>query len=1305
MRRTFGFVYKTVLYSIAVIFVLFALFISALRYLLPQLPDVTDQLENFLTNRYAIEVTLAQISADWGRNGPELVLHNLSIIPASDKATRVTIGEARVLLNFWESARTAAIQYDRVQLDNMRLHYDLRDTYRDGDTATSAVKLPDNLTNLLLNQLDHIEVTDSTIELVNLLGIQRAITIRELRWLNRGAQHQGVGKLAFSKLSDNTLDVIIDANGRSAAALTGQVYVNANKLDITPWVQQQAIDTEIKKAEFNYQLWLNFAQNQFSDGLLQLGEQVLVWQVGTKAHQLRIPHGELKLRPFAENGWRVNSNPMTIAHNETSWVLPTFSWEQTPRSTAMSLVDVPLAPMLELLNILGSRGAAVSDELANRAAQGTIDMAFRSDLEQPLRWYARGEGLSWGQIGGVPGLSNVNLSLSGIDQQVEWQLTGQNAEFLSQALDYDEPWALTKLDLRGRFEWLDKAQWQLNVNPGSQLHLADMPMVVQAKLTPTADSIYIDALAQTTNAEPIDAEVLRRYLPVTMGDDLHDYLTVALQGGQAHELAMVWRGAMDDFPYHEKRGLFEARARLDGLNYKFQPNWRPIFDAHAVVNFTNERMHIVATDGVLGNIAAQRVDVVIPDILAGDDAYLDIRAEIAGNATELQPIFADSPLADSLGTTFSELQLNGPMTSELQLTIPLHDNPDVIAEGYAELNNVSLFIDSLGETFTDVQGRVLFRNDVISSDALQLKWHDLPLQVNLDTQQRQQDFFVDVRASGEWQLDQFAPLTAGKMPWQAEFNLSLPNSGGYSFHWHQTADLSQVQVNAPPPLTQQAGTENTATLMVSGSQDSILVNAELDDTLLLELQLDGQGQTLQTGYARIGREFSQQPSPNVVRLNPRFMLDVQVPEIDVEAWQQSFHELQKLVPSGVGESHLAALLQPDFIQLSSPKVYFDDIAMTNVTSVMWPSADGWQARFEAKEALADITWQRVDDGSNVLKIAADYLEVMHADTELTEQDSANATAILKAPDNFTGLPDIALECKRCRLNAYELGEVSLYLTATDDTLTLQRFNAQHRNHTINASGSWALETDSQHPQTTFTGTFTSPDFGEFLENYDLTSMVRDSSATIDFDLRYLAAPYQFDEATLSGSVKWRLGQGYLNEVSDRGARLFSLLSLGGILRKLQFDFRDVFANGLFYTSFGGDFTIENGTVYTENTVLNGAAGDMEVKGSTNLVTRELDYDLQFVPKVTSSLPVILAWMINPPSGLAALVIDRMLHDAKVISRLEYSISGTMDEPVIKEVARDSRDAPIPPEVRNNDSSTNGAADDQQPEPAGQPEDH
>lgn len=1308
--KAFGFVYRTLLYTIATALVLFALLISGLRYLLPQLPDVTEQVEQFLANNYAIEVSLAKISADWGTSGPELILHELIVRPDQTKATRLEVEQARVNINFWASARTLTVQFERVQLDAMRLHYDLRDSY--GKNSENTFRLSDNLIELLLDQLDYIQVADSTLELVNLMGVTRAIDIKELRWVNQQQRHQGVGKLAFSEVSDNTLDIIIDVQGSETRALSGQVYVAASKLDITPWVQQQIIDTEIQTAQFNYNLWLNFKQNQFTDGLLQLGEQALVWEVNEQRHQLRIPRGELKLRPF-KDGWRVNSNPLTIEHNQRSWTLPTFSWEQTPTSTAVSADDLPLAPMLELLNLFGSQGVQVSEQLAERNTQGLIDVVYESNLDAGARWFAQGEALSWGQFGGVPGLSNVNLRLSGIDNQLNWQLDGTDATFISRALDYDDPWSLPKVDLSGEFHWQSDGQWILSVAPQSELHLEGLQIGLTATITPSENSVYVNARAQSLNSEPIDTEVLRRHLPVVMGDNLHDYLLVAIQDGQAQDLAMVWRGDVDQFPYHDNQGLFEARTRIKSLNYKFQPNWRPIFDASAVVNFRNERMHITAEDGLLGNVEVVRADVVLPDLLGGADARLDISAKVSGNANELKPIFDESPLAKSLGATFAEIQLSGPISSDLQLTIPLGASAEVVAKGHAELNDIDMYVRTLKETFRNVSGRVNFRNDVISAPELLMTWRGFPVQAALDSRQRDDDYFVEVAASGEWRLDEFAPLTRGNMPWQADFNLSLPQQGGYSFRWQQTADLKAIVMNLPAPLTKVAEQEEQLEFIVSGSRDSILVNAELGDRAMLELQFDGTAEVLQSGYARIGEVMSQAPNPNVLRLNPTFTVDANLPATDIAAWLDSYRHLQEFLPEGSGDSQLARLLRPDYLQILSPQVSYGDMTFDDVSIVAWPEQSSWLARLNSKQVITAVEWrpsEATEQGKgDQLYFNAEFIELAASTTEPTNSEKS-ALNEGDTPTSFANMPEVFLQCKRCRYGVYDLGEVSLHLRGENKQLELVEFSAQHRNHTLNAQGTWALETATQHPQTRIVGEFRSPDFGEFLENYEFTSMVRDSNAAIAFDLSYLGSPREFEAESLNGTVNWQLGQGYLNEVSDRGARLFSLLSLDSILRKLRFDFRDVFANGLFYTNFSGDFNIVNGIVTTDNTQLNGAAGDMEVKGKTNLMTRALDYDLQFVPKVTSSLPVILAWMINPPSGLAALVIDRMLHDAKVISRLEYKISGTMDDPKIEEVARDSRDAPIPPEVQDEpnpelneqQSATDGAADDQQPESTAEP---
>src|SRR5690554_1516852 len=95
VRNVGRWLWRSLLYTLAIVLVLFALLLSALRYLLPQMPDVTKQVEQFLATNYALDVQLAQISADWTRSGPELILHDFVLLTDASKATRIDkIGRA-----------------------------------------------------------------------------------------------------------------------------------------------------------------------------------------------------------------------------------------------------------------------------------------------------------------------------------------------------------------------------------------------------------------------------------------------------------------------------------------------------------------------------------------------------------------------------------------------------------------------------------------------------------------------------------------------------------------------------------------------------------------------------------------------------------------------------------------------------------------------------------------------------------------------------------------------------------------------------------------------------------------------------------------------------------------------------------------------------------------------------------------------------------------------------------------------------------------------------------------------------------
>lgn len=95
-------------------------------------------------------------------------------------------------------------------------------------------------------------------------------------------------------------------------------------------------------------------------------------------------------------------------------------------------------------------------------------------------------------------------------------------------------------------------------------------------------------------------------------------------------------------------------------------------------------------------------------------------------------------------------------------------------------------------------------------------------------------------------------------------------------------------------------------------------------------------------------------------------------------------------------------------------------------------------------------------------------------------------------------------------------------------------------------------------------------------------------------------------------------------------------------------------------------------------MVDGAAGKIEIQGYADLVTRQLDYQMAFLPKITSSLPVLVALLqFNPATGLAALALDEIVESAEVISKVNFVVTGNFDQPEVVEVARHTTEVEIP----------------------------
>ena len=142
---------------------------------------------------------------------------------------------------------------------------------------------------------------------------------------------------------------------------------------------------------------------------------------------------------------------------------------------------------------------------------------------------------------------------------------------------------------------------------------------------------------------------------------------------------------------------------------------------------------------------------------------------------------------------------------------------------------------------------------------------------------------------------------------------------------------------------------------------------------------------------------------------------------------------------------------------------------------------------------------------------------------------------------------------------------------------------------------------------------------------------------------------------------------------DTETQLLRLLSVDALLRKLRFDFSDTFSEGFYFDSINSTAWIKDGVLHTDDTLVDGLEADIAMKGSVDLVRRQLDLQAVVAPEISATVGVAAAFAVNPIVGAAVFAASKVLGPLwSKVSILRYRITGPIDQPQINEVLRQAR---------------------------------
>ena len=187
-----------------------------------------------------------------------------------------------------------------------------------------------------------------------------------------------------------------------------------------------------------------------------------------------------------------------------------------------------------------------------------------------------------------------------------------------------------------------------------------------------------------------------------------------------------------------------------------------------------------------------------------------------------------------------------------------------------------------------------------------------------------------------------------------------------------------------------------------------------------------------------------------------------------------------------------------------------------------------------------------------------------------------------------------------------------------------------------------------------------------MQRLDYAPGIVGDDMTLLFDVSWSGGPRTDVFETLDGDVQVRFGPGQLDEVEPGAGRLFGLMSIVALPRRLSLDFTDVFDKGFGFDQLDGTFRIVDGEAYTCNLSLEGPAANIAIIGRASLAEREYEQAAVVAANFGNTLPVVGAVVAGPQIAAALLIFSQIFKKPlQEMGQVYYAIDGPWDDPEIE----------------------------------------
>jgi uncharacterized protein (TIGR02099 family) len=954
-------------------------------------------------------------------------------------------------------------------------------------------------------------------------------------------------------------------------------------------------------------------------------------------------------------GWEAQLRDLEVARNGRGWlsraVALVFEKEGADRRLEVRADRVDLEDLLPAAPWLPPRARDIAIPLAPAGTVRNLEMHldYTADGTRLPEMYldAQFERLAVAPLGRWPGLQDVSGSINGD--------TYGGAASLAHASAVSLPWmfreSLRLAHARAAVEWSrDEAGVRIDV-PSFDLGNDDAEVSGRVQLQLPADGaspkLEIDAVARN-----VRLEAGSRYLPVSvMPPTVVEWLDHALVGGRVDEAQVVFRGETRAFPFREGGGEFKAEFDLVGGELDFQRGWPRATGIDAAVRFGNEGLWAEIRAARLLEVAAGPVSVALPDMARG---MLQIDGKAGGRLAALREFALATDLLEGILGAGLEPALigGGRVSADVNLRLPLRSLADYRARVDLQVRSGVVGYGFLEEPLRDVDARISIDNARVTARNVTATLAGSRVAANvsvasngavrIDSAGR-----IDAPALGRLLGIPLDPWVEGESDWQGFLQFPAPGVGG-PLEVEIHSRLEGMAIDLPDPFRKQVRESRRiharATFPGAGQ-----MHAELEWDKSLRIAARGN---------LSGPEFRFVPTPGEGAGDyPGIVFSGAVARLDLGEWLAI--DWPGGGPGGAGMDALAGgrLL---IGELTGPMLYMQDVLLD-----VSRAGDRWQVGLAAERAAGrvEIPIDGERDQPVIARLERLWLESGPLEAVPAEIGAGERT---KEPRptriDPASIPTLDIEIGDLRLGAIQVGRVSARVLQQGDGFELVGLEAVGTGFVIDAEGSSRLSDTVDASRLAIR--MRSDDVGGTLDFLGFRRSMDAREALFESTVEWQGGLNSDWLHAIAGTASISIRDGRLVGVEPGAGRVFGLLSIQALPRRLALDFKDVFGEGTSFDRIGGDFRISGGNAFTDNLVMQGPAADLIVYGRTGLVARDYDQTAVIGADVGRAFPVAGAVVGGPAVGAALYLLSEVFRKP-FQAQITYRLTGTWENPVIE----------------------------------------